>query len=282
MSIAKHDQTSMTFIEGMPLLEYCKFISNSQLIPKSYKGKPEDIFLAIIMGKEIGLKPLQALKSISVINSVPNIYGDAAISLVQAHPQFEDIKEYFDEKLQAAICIIKRKHQSEHMVAYSIEDAKKAGLWGKVGPWQQYARRMLQMRARGFALRDRFADALGGLILAEEAQDYPVDVNQKTKTINTKLDEILINQLQSIESNEAKNIEENIFVNNNESIEYSKLVHLIKNRNVPEEIISKWCTKANVETLEELDEDKIQSCIQFIETKFIDIDHEKSVVISSE
>jgi hypothetical protein len=32
---------------------------------------------------------------------------------------------------------------------------------------------MLQMRARGFALRDAFPDVLRGLVTAEEAQDYP-------------------------------------------------------------------------------------------------------------
>jgi hypothetical protein len=34
---------------------------------------------------------------------------------------------------------------------------------------------MLAMRARGFAIRDCFADVLKGLITAEEAQDYPDD-----------------------------------------------------------------------------------------------------------
>ena len=34
---------------------------------------------------------------------------------------------------------------------------------------------MLQMRARGFALRDAFPDVLKGLITVEEAQDYPED-----------------------------------------------------------------------------------------------------------
>jgi hypothetical protein len=32
---------------------------------------------------------------------------------------------------------------------------------------------MMQMRARGFALRDAFPDVLKGMITAEEAQDYP-------------------------------------------------------------------------------------------------------------
>jgi hypothetical protein len=58
---------------------------------------------------------------------------------------------------------------------FSVEDAKRAGLWGKQGPWTAYPKRMLSMRARGFAIRDCFADVLKGLITAEEAQDYPSD-----------------------------------------------------------------------------------------------------------
>jgi hypothetical protein len=34
---------------------------------------------------------------------------------------------------------------------------------------------MLQMRARGFALRDAYPDVLKGLITAEEAQDFPAE-----------------------------------------------------------------------------------------------------------
>src|SRR5690606_6210149 len=55
---------------------------------------------------------------------------------------------------------------------FSVADAKKAGLWGKQGPWQQYPKRMLSMRARAFALRDGFADVLRGLGIAEEVQDH--------------------------------------------------------------------------------------------------------------
>ena len=45
---------------------------------------------------------------------------------------------------------------------------------GKQGPWTQYPKRMRQMRARAFALRDVFADILKGMPIAEELQDYPV------------------------------------------------------------------------------------------------------------
>ena len=54
---------------------------------------------------------------------------------------------------------------------FSVQDARRAGLWGRPGPWSQYPQRMLQMRARAFALRDAFADVLGGLYLREELED---------------------------------------------------------------------------------------------------------------
>jgi hypothetical protein len=58
-------------------------------------------------------------------------------------------------------------------VSFSVSDAKRAGLWGKSGPWANYPERMLKYRARGFCLRDAFPDVLKGLITIEEANDYP-------------------------------------------------------------------------------------------------------------
>ena len=55
---------------------------------------------------------------------------------------------------------------------FSQEDAKRANLWGKAGPWTAYPKRMLQMRARSFALRDSFPDALKGVGISEEVRDY--------------------------------------------------------------------------------------------------------------
>jgi hypothetical protein len=73
-----------------------------------------------------------------------------------------------------AVCQTSRKGKDANVVGrFSVADAKRAGLWGKSGPWTQYPRRMLQLRARGFALRDAFPDVLKGLVTAEEAQDYP-------------------------------------------------------------------------------------------------------------
>lgn len=154
--------------------EMANMLSASQMVPKHYQGKPQDTLVAMMMGAELGLNPIQALQNIAVINGKPAIYGDALLALVQSHPKFGGHEESFDNATMTATCTVWRKQDaSKHTVTFSQEDAQKAGLWGKQGPWSQYPKRMLMWRARGYALRDKFADALGGLITVEEARDIP-------------------------------------------------------------------------------------------------------------
>lgn len=155
---------------------FAKMVSQSEFAPKDFKGKPESCLLAIQHGSEVGLSPMQSLQSIAVINGRPTIWGDAALALVQSSPVCEYVREYLEGEGDnlAAVCEAKRQgYPSPSVSRFSVADAKKAGLWGKTGPWTQYPQRMLTLRARGFALRNAFADALRGLITAEEARDYP-------------------------------------------------------------------------------------------------------------
>jgi hypothetical protein len=87
-------------------------------------------------------------------------------------PGWQDIEETFDSATRTATCIVKRAGRTPVTETFSWLDAEKAGLTKKDGPWQTNPKRMLKMRARGFALRDMFADRLQGIVSAEEAEDY--------------------------------------------------------------------------------------------------------------
>jgi hypothetical protein len=153
------------------MARFCKAVVNSGLAPKGF-GSPEAVMVAVQHGLELGLAPMQALQSIAIVNGKPVVYGDTALAIATAHPAFLDI----DEKVEGntATCVVKRRDRSPVVRTFSEADAKKAGLWGKAGPWQQYPARMLQMRARSWALRDAFPDALRGLGIREEVSDYQV------------------------------------------------------------------------------------------------------------
>ena len=153
--------------EGMELAQW---IAKSDLAPKDYKDKPGNVLIAMQMGLEVGLSPMQAIQNIAVINGRPSIWGDSMLALCQNSPDFESINEN-ESTDDVGVCVVKRRGMEAQRREFTVEMAKKAGLWGKQGPWQTAPARMLKLRARAFALRDTFADALRGLQSAEEQRD---------------------------------------------------------------------------------------------------------------
>ena len=162
-------------------------IHKAGMAPKDMET-PEKISVALLHGLEIGLKPMQSMQRIAVINGRPAIWGDAVIGLVRA----SGLAEYIDEEIigegeqMVAVCKTKRKGEKKEIErSFSVADARRAGLWDERqtvkrrsknnewydakndSPWFKYPKRMLQMRAR-VALRDAYADVLGGMYIAEE------------------------------------------------------------------------------------------------------------------
>jgi len=161
-----------------------KIMAEGGLIPDAYKGNIAKTMSAMMLGAEIGISPFQAVQSIAVINGKPGIYGDMMIALVRG----SGLLEYCNESIERppagssvdnlmARCEVKRKGEPLPQVrTFSIEDAKKAKLWDKSGPWTQYPKRMLAARARSYALRDVFPDVLAGFTSREELEDESVPV----------------------------------------------------------------------------------------------------------
>lgn len=150
-----------------------KAVILSGMAPRGYQ-KPEQVVIAVQYGAEVGLSPMQSLQSITVINGRPTLWGDSLPALVHASGKCESIQEHIDGEgdEMRAVCEVKRAGHPESCTrTFSVADAKTAGLWGKSGPWTNYPKRMLQIRARAWAFRDTFADVLCGFGVTEEIQD---------------------------------------------------------------------------------------------------------------
>lgn len=154
-------------------LKFADYLSKSTIVPKDFANNPGNILVAIQWGMELGLQPMQAMQNIAVINGRPALWGDAVIALVRSSPLCEYIYESDDG--ETATCRVKRRNEEEQVRTFSMAEAKAAGLAGKQGPWSQYPKRMRQMRARAFAMRDVFPDVLRGMPVAEELQDTPTE-----------------------------------------------------------------------------------------------------------
>jgi hypothetical protein len=149
-------------------------IAKSGMAPKDM-NTPEKLTVAIMTGLELGLPPIFAINKIAVINGRPTLWGDAIPGLLWSRNFKIDEAMSGDGENRCATCTVTRPHGEQVTRTFGVKDAKKAGLWGKAGPWTQYPDRMLSMRARAFAARDGASDVLGGLYLREEIDDTPAE-----------------------------------------------------------------------------------------------------------
>jgi hypothetical protein len=160
---------------------FATIVYKSTLVPKEYRNNFADVFGIIAFGMELGLNPMQSIQNIAWINSKPSVYGDMLLGLVEASGLLEEFEEVDpDEALREGIgrCTLKRRGRLPITRTFTKEMAETAKLWGK-DIWRSYPGRMLQMRARSWALRDAFSDVLKGLYAREEAEDIVMSMDAK-------------------------------------------------------------------------------------------------------
>jgi hypothetical protein len=166
----------------------------SGLAPAALVGKltgddaASAVAVAIMSGAELGLKPMVSLRSFTVINGKPALYGDGLINVVRMSGKVAYLRTGCDEINGKLIgyCEAKRLDTGEEKrVEFSQDDATRARLWDdrptvrkqvwdngqKVwkndvpndAPWYRFPKRMLAWRAAGYCLRELFGDVLGGI-----------------------------------------------------------------------------------------------------------------------
>lgn len=186
-------------------LRIARQLAASALVPKVYQGKPEDIVVAMQLGAEIGLPPMQSLQSIAVINGKPGVYGDGFMAVIMSSPAYARHDEYYlvngdrrdvvtpkdldADDTTAVTSFWRRGNPNPFTGSFSVADAKRAKLWGKEGPWSNYPARQMRWRARSWAGRDAFAAELRGMGNAEELRDLPPDPIEVTDTRRPGIEE---------------------------------------------------------------------------------------------
>lgn len=205
MPLAPKTQFSLAPRDLEQAIQFAELLSKSNMVPKEFVGNPGNILVAVQWGMELGLQPMQAMQNIAVINGRPSLWGDAVIGIVKASPACEYVVEEVSDT--TATCRVKRRGEPEQSRTFTAEDAAKAGLRGKAGPWTQYPKRMMQMRARSWALRDVFPDVLRGMPVAEEIMDIPVEREPDRKSGQQVAESVRpgVTIEQSPELNEARN-----------------------------------------------------------------------------
>lgn len=171
---------------------FAEMIWRARMAPKDI-DTPEKVLVVMQMGMEVGLPPMAALNGIAVINGRPSIWGDNLPGLVTGKGAMEDMEEWYElngVRLErapskpssglSAVCLVKRRGRDRALIReFTWDMAVQARLHQKSGPWTDYPLRMLQMRARAWAIRDQFPDVLRGCAVAEELLDITPPAAEK-------------------------------------------------------------------------------------------------------
>lgn len=150
---------------------YAEIISRAGCCPDAFRNKPNDVFMVMSLGAELGVSTIQALQNICVINGRLTVWGDLTVALMYASGQCAVFRNDWDEATQTATCTLQRQHRELRTYTFSMADAKRAGLAGK-DTYQKFGKRMCGWRAISYGIREQFADVLKGMAVAEELMDF--------------------------------------------------------------------------------------------------------------
>lgn len=188
--IVKSENKSINAFTSLPetfdgAQRYCEYLASSKVVPQQYQGKPQDIFVAISWGQQVGLtNPMMALKNISVINGTPSMWGNAPLALVRRSPLCEFILEdneafaYARDHISGwehlkdvdpestSICVGKRVGEPVAAREFSVAEVKTAGLEGR-NVHGKYPKDMRKYKARSRLIDYLFADVVEGIAQAE-------------------------------------------------------------------------------------------------------------------
>lgn len=151
--------------------------AKSSFCPKAYIGKAtavDDIIMAILKGKEVGLPTMTAMQNISVVNGNPTIWGRAVAGLCISTGLVVDHREWWTgeagtDSYTAHCEVTRRGVPTPTEGTFSYGDVRQASGMGPVH--KTYPKDMCMWKARHRAWFTAFPDRLMGLGIAEIEQE---------------------------------------------------------------------------------------------------------------
>ncbi len=155
-------------------------------------ASPEQAAAIMLKGHELGLGLTASFEMIHMINGKPSLSPKGAMALILQHREFDGI-EIKDEPGRCTVTM-KRKNGFQYTVAFSIEDAQRAGLIKGDSGWDKYPANMLRWRAIGFCSDVVFPDVIGGMKRTDEF-DMPIAEDGEVITVEPKPVKLTLNDL---------------------------------------------------------------------------------------
>ena len=139
-------------------------------------GTPQAVLSTLLLGRELGLPTMAALRSVHVIEGRHSLSAELMVALVLK----SGMAEYFRlVETTDKVCTYETLRQGSEKplsLSYTIEQAKQADLLkpsrsGKLTNWEKMPKQMLRARCKSELARLEYPDLLAGLYTPEELRD---------------------------------------------------------------------------------------------------------------
>lgn len=170
------------------------FLAKTDLVPDTYKGRPENCLIALDLANRSGQSPLTVMQNLFVVKGKPAWAGQFAIALVNASGRYQrPLKPVFvGEKGTLSygcyMTTVDWRGETVDGTVVTMQMAQDEGWLGKPGSkWKTMPEQMMMYRAGAFFARVYCPDLLYGLQTAEEIKDVSGYDEKEKPTIKITL-----------------------------------------------------------------------------------------------
>lgn len=143
-------------------------LAKSGMMPKAL-STPEAVLAVILTGRELGMGPMQAARSLHYVEG--RVVMDASAQLALAIGAGVEVQWHTATAEEASCTLSRRGWSATYRSTWTIAMAQRAGLAGR-GTWRAHPEAMLRARAITAGIRAYCPDVLGaGVYTADEAAD---------------------------------------------------------------------------------------------------------------
>jgi hypothetical protein len=171
-AIVRHEQTGLAQVDiasELPaIFTLAKALVKAGGFMPSHLKTEGEIVAVVLAGRELGVAPMAAIRSIKLIKG--NVTLDASMQLalmVRAGCKVEWLEDGSKGKAELRL---ERPGQPPHISRFSMEDAQRAGLAGSDN-WRKHPAAMLRARCVTAAGKAYCPDVLAGVYLPDELPD---------------------------------------------------------------------------------------------------------------
>lgn len=151
-------------------------LAKSTIIPDNYKGKPENVIIALGMAQQLDLTPFTVMQNLNIIKGKTSWSGSFCKTLIEKTKRFKDLElNYIGQKgTDSYGCYLSATRISDGKIIkgpeVTMKMAREEG-WTTNKKWLTLTDLMLAYRCQSFFARLHCPEAMNGIYTSEEIED---------------------------------------------------------------------------------------------------------------